>query len=561
VNASLLLAGCASPSAIPGSNSRIWWNNRSEHSTVRSQNESFDIDKDSSITSRTAAAEYGQLQSRFGNLPTETAQGTESEVTAPGHSFLAPKVRLGRPIPLPVTADRPDGGAIQRGLPDTSPEIGRMLEANQTDSREGFGRTPWPTEDGTAWKPVATNDHSWTQLEESYLSAREETQSPQAPASSLPMPTVVDREVSEVKSIDAGAAQPTNQSSESTKGDRGPATNGSPSEFVPESTPTQEPSMLDRFRGLYTPRLEDNTDKLRKQIRRWPDPFRLLKDRDETVESGPVTSPFPAAEQQASTAELAPSADSSLPVAANPVALLDTVIANLERELSNWPGTPSGKPERPDEWRQRQTDLRLLYMVAGRSAESMRVIESLPEEEQEFWQSMMLSMNRYRSGGSRSDRAEQLSETLSHLRTASQKLQPLCKLQMRRVMLCDRINGFGQISAFPTSDFNPGQRVLIYSDVLNFRSELTSDGTYRSEFAAEISFMRQGDDEAAETIRFPQILDSCNTERTDYFQSFEITLPALAGQYQLIIRLRDQLSLQTTESHLTFNIRSQTSGL
>jgi len=571
VNASLLLVGCASPSVNSGSVWKNLGNNRSEHSTVRSQNESFGGDKGSSASSHSAAADYGPLQSRFGNSQTDSAGRFESSVTAPGHSFLAPKVKLGRPIPLPGSPDLRDGGPIQRNLPDTSPDMGRSVETRQPNEPEAFGRTPWLSDQGTTWKPMANADvanadvanaeHSWTQLDESYSNTREETPIPQASLSSLPMSTAVESAAWDGSAINIGATQSINGATELLEGDPGPLTNADASGLMPESTPTQEPSMLERFRGLYTPRLEDNTDRLRKQIRRWPDPFRLLRDRDETVEGGSATLPFPSAEQETSSAALPSSADPSPSVSVSPAAPLDAVIADLQRELANWPGTPSGRPERLEEWRQRQTDLRLLYMVAGRSAESMQVIESLPEEEQEFWQSMMLSMNRYRSVGSHSDRAEQLSETLSHLRTASQKLQPLCKLQMRRIMLCDRIDGFGQISVFPTSHFNPGQRVLVYTDVQNFRSELTPDGTWRSEFAAVIEFMRQGDDEVVETIRIPQILDSCNTERTDYFHSFEITLPALAGQYRLRIRLKDQLSLQTTESQLSFNIRSQNSGL
>jgi hypothetical protein len=128
-------------------------------------------------------------------------------------------------------------------------------------------------------------------------------------------------------------------------------------------------------------------------------------------------------------------------------------------------------------------------------------------------------------------------------------------------MFCDQINGFGNVNSLPTSDFNPGQRVLVYAEVQNFRSELVAEGHYRSEFAALIQFMKEGDDEVSETIRLPQILDQCDVERTDYFHSFELTLPALEGAYVVRIRLRDQLSLQTTESQLKFNIRSQGTGL
>lgn len=319
------------------------------------------------------------------------------------------------------------------------------------------------------------------------------------------------------------------------------------------------PTMLDRLRGLYNPRVDENTDRVKKQIRRWPDPFGLFEERSSA-------DPAVSAEVQPSTTEAVTDPESSslptdseeTPPAPNAVMpAVQAAITEVEKELASWPRLQTGKPDRLTEWRQRQTDLRLLYMIAGQSAESVRIIESLPEEEQEYWQSLMLSMNRYRETGENTTRTEQITESLDHLRTAAKKLQPLSQLAIRRAMLCDRIDGFGNVTAFPTSSFEPGQRILIYAEPQNLRSELTVDGKYRSEFAAVLEFMREGDDEIVETIHVPQMEDLCDVERTDYFQSFELTLPALEGKYLMRIRLRDQLSLQTAEANLEFTVRSR----
>ena len=321
---------------------------------------------------------------------------------------------------------------------------------------------------------------------------------------------------------------------------------------------TTEPTMLDRLRGLYNPRIDENTDKLRKQIRRWPDPFGLLKDREEPMAPGTESHLVPASPDAGQQ-----SADLGLPQQPPVTELtpenshIQSAIQDLEAELSAWPQKMSGEADRAAEWRQKQTDLRLLYMIAGKSAESVRIIESLPEEEQEFWQSLMMSMNSYRETSGDADRTEQLTESLRHLRTASKKIQPLSRLTIQRSMLCDRIDGFGNVVAFPTSNFEPGQRVLVYTELQNFQSELTDDGKYRSEFAARIEFMREGDDEVLEKIQVLQIEDLCDVERTDYFQSFELTLPALEGKYRMRIMLRDYLSQQVAESSLEFSVRSR----
>lgn len=322
-----------------------------------------------------------------------------------------------------------------------------------------------------------------------------------------------------------------------------------------------EPTMLDRLRGLYNPRIDENTDKLKKQIRRWPDPFGLLKDREEPaapdLENPLVPGTADAGQQTADLSTTQPPAETNAPAENSHIQL---AIQELEAELAAWPQKISGEAERTAEWRQKQTDLRLLYMIAGKSAESVRIIESLPEEEQEFWQSLMMSMNSYRYSSEDVDRTEQVTESLQHLRTASKKLQPLSRLTIQRSMLCDRIDGFGNVVAFPTSNFEPGQRVLVYTQLQNFQSELTDDGKYRSEFAARIEFMREGDDEVLEKIQVLKIEDLCDVERTDYFQSFELTLPALEGKYRMRILLRDYLSQQVAESSLEFSVRSRSAN-
>ena len=73
-----------------------------------------------------------------------------------------------------------------------------------------------------------------------------------------------------------------------------------------------------------------------------------------------------------------------------------------------------------------------------------------------------------------------------------------------------------------------------------------------------IEFYREGETEpiATRTIRLPEIEDLCSAERTDYFQSYELTVPSLSpGKYTLRLRVRDQLNLQTATSELPFEIR------
>ena len=342
--------------------------------------------------------------------------------------------------------------------------------------------------------------------------------------------------------------------SDSEPGDAGVVAESVEGEVIERSDAEAFPAeggMLERFRALYSPRPEDGSERLRRQMLRWSDPFGLLKERESGASESGSAELGDAVSGESGRSE----SDSELAPAVSSAVVVESLIAELEQELGRWPVSSSGQPERIEEWRRKQTDLRLLYCVTGRTSEAARVIDGLPREEQEFWQSMMLALSQYRTAGGGVDRSEQLTEALGQVRAAARSLQPLAKLEIRRLQFCSRIDGFGNVSAFPTADFEPGQRLLLYAGVRNFRSELTSEGRYRSEFAAVVEFLREEDGEVLERIRLPQIPDECDEERTDYFQSFELTAPVLEGNYIVRLQLRDQLTRQTAEARLRMTIR------
>lgn len=554
----------------------------------------------------TAQADYGQLKSR-----TVSQQDDGSSAPAgftAGHSFAPRRAVLRQPIPLtdreeptvesdvasaktnPSTASAiPKQPTVAKTAPVSSePELDSTPAQDDSFWSSGGGVSAWrPDAQGANQRPRgdrlrlgnATNDRpSATSGDRQVGTGTTGTSLPTSPSSKPPgvktpgsQVNSSDSRASVAPSLGSAASQNVNSeavdsgdvltgaaspvpSATKTDGTSEPA-----SESTTEDTPATEPGVLERLRGLYAPRPSD-AEKFRKQMRRLSDPFGLLKERDE--DAGPTTPIEGTVEgQTAEVTEPAVQPVENIEKTLDIRQLLETAIAQAETDLEEWPRTPSGRPDRPADWRRRQTDLRLMYLVAGRSADSVKIIESLPEEEQEFWQSLMLAMHSYRSEEGTAESDQRLLETLDHVRTAEKRLQPLAQLKIRRAVFCERINGFGQVAEFPASDFDPGQRVLIYVDVRNFQTELSAQGRFRSEFDAVIEYLREDDGEVMDTIRLPQIQDECDVERTDYFQSFELTIPALAGRYVARVRLKDLLNQQTTEVDLPFTVRSQQSGL
>lgn len=326
--------------------------------------------------------------------------------------------------------------------------------------------------------------------------------------------------------------------------------------MLPEVPAARTPSVFDRLRELYSPPKESNTsDRIRRQFRRIPDPLGLLRDSETTTDAV-----VPSQTADATNAA-APDSHPEIPVNSDATSFsnrLQPLIAELQDELQQWPRETTGQISDVESWRRKQTDLRLLWLISGQSADAISAIEALPPEEQEFWQALMLAMTYYRQAASEgSSRDEQLQSTADQLRAAFQHVQSLSRVSIRRAAFCSNINSFGNIDTFPTADFTTGQPVLVYVEVDNLRADRTNSGTYRSECSAVLEILRDGDEQPVETLRIQKIADESTTLRTDYYQGFELTIPSHLepGHYSVRVRLTDLVTRRQCDATLEFNVR------
>lgn len=323
----------------------------------------------------------------------------------------------------------------------------------------------------------------------------------------------------------------------------------------PASVATETPaelSMLDRLKGFYEP--ENAARKI------WKRPFQKLGNPwtavfGERDENSPV---------DAVPAEAVPPLKADVPTEATmsvSAPLLTQLINATEAELAGWPTQPDGTPVNPERHQRRQLDLRLLYLIANQPGKAIRAVEELAGPEQDFWQELMLAMAEYRSQDT-TDKASRLTNTNGQLRSAVRQLTPLTSLQIKRFEICSRIHSFGRLDSFGTNNFDPGQPLLLYAEVENFATELTPAGSYRTQFEAELKLYEEGNSKAKETIALPDISDESTSERSDYYQSFELSLPShlKSGQYTIRLRLRDRISGKTAEGTVEFQVRQPESA-
>lgn len=202
--------------------------------------------------------------------------------------------------------------------------------------------------------------------------------------------------------------------------------------------------------------------------------------------------------------------------------------------------------------------LRLLYLMAGRPQQALQAIPGLEPAEQEFWQQLLWGIAGHFDSQTYPDPADRATHTISQLAAAMQRLQQQSRLEIGNVTLCHKISGFGNYERFAKDEFSPGQPVLIYAEIYNFRSEVTPEGLSRTQLGSTIEIVKPGEtEEVIERIPFPVTEDLCRTQRRDYFHSYEITLPQrlTTGPHVLRLTVEDQVSKKTTTTTLNFVVK------
>lgn len=241
---------------------------------------------------------------------------------------------------------------------------------------------------------------------------------------------------------------------------------------------------------------------------------------------------------------------------------LQRVMALLRAEIEHSAESGSGltEPER----RRRQVQLRLLHLLADEPQQALQAIPNLPEAEQEFWMQMLWALHTglHPAGGASGD--DPWNTMADLLAAAERRARALAPLQIRHACFCHRINNFGNYETFPQDEFRPGQPVLVYAELQNFRSELAGPLGYRTRLRSALEILPGGETRSGpggvaplERRDFPATEDLCRSERTDYFHSYRLDLPTQLspGRYLLRLTITDELSGQSAAAELPFRIQ------
>jgi hypothetical protein len=233
---------------------------------------------------------------------------------------------------------------------------------------------------------------------------------------------------------------------------------------------------------------------------------------------------------------------------------LQKLISNVQDSLSKLQmGTTEAEKKL---YVERHVFLRMLYLMSGQKERTLQPIPGLNSADQEFWQQVFWGISSYFSFEAMPDASDRATQTIAQLRLAIQKLQEEARLELRNVVFSRNIASFGNYTSFKRDEFSPGQPVLVYAEVGNFKSESTADGQYRTILRSTVEIMTP-DGKVVEKMVFPATEDLCRNYRGDYFHSYEFSIPQRAslGPHVLKLTVEDQLKKKVATYSRNFTVR------
>jgi len=202
----------------------------------------------------------------------------------------------------------------------------------------------------------------------------------------------------------------------------------------------------------------------------------------------------------------------------------------------------------------RHVRLRLLQLVEGDPEQALKAIAGIPPTQQEFWSAQLYALSTLLDEGFSADVRDRAAEARKHLISAAAELSELSVLELRNMAFCSEVNSYGVHTRFEQYEFTPGQQLLLYVEVDNFRSEQSEQG-YKTTLRSSYAIHDARGNRVAEHD-FSSTEDVCQNRRRDFFMRYLVELPEriYPGRHTLTLTIEDVRSQEFAEAKLEFEV-------
>lgn len=199
--------------------------------------------------------------------------------------------------------------------------------------------------------------------------------------------------------------------------------------------------------------------------------------------------------------------------------------------------------------------LRLLQLAAGQRDAALEPIPAATGSTGDFWSKEVFGLNALLDTEKITQQQRRSAEAKRHLVDAMNSLGESASLDVRNLAFCREVQSYGAIKRFDKYEFAAGQRLLLYAEVDNFKSEDTPKGYHtslRSSYQIFDAGGRRIDQQESTSTE-----EYCTNPRRDYFIGCDFHLPKqiYPGQHTLKLTVEDLKSHKVGESSIEFTIK------
>lgn len=226
---------------------------------------------------------------------------------------------------------------------------------------------------------------------------------------------------------------------------------------------------------------------------------------------------------------------------------LDGAVKALEAEARQSPQTATELA--------RQARLRLLYLASGRREDAMRPIPAASPAMQDSWSQMLYGLATWMDVERVPDASRRAAEARQQLLAAAQRLGELAPLLVRNASFAKEVKSYGDISPFEKTEFSPGQEVLLYAELENFKCEETPKGFHTQFRGSYEIFDARGQRVTAQELGKTE--EYCRNYRRDFFLVYNFRLPKRIynGRHILQLTVEDLHGQKIGQTSLEFTIK------
>ena len=214
----------------------------------------------------------------------------------------------------------------------------------------------------------------------------------------------------------------------------------------------------------------------------------------------------------------------------------EVLIAMLEDEIKSQKGpkTDVSKLARMEQ------ELRLLYAAAQRIDDAATSVESLSPGEREAFKQVSFGLATWLDQEEERRPPLRNARIIRALHDASRELSAESKLDLRKIVLCERVEQFGMYTEFPRNEFRPKQEVILYVEVDNFAAQEKGANNFETELEGSYVIYDATGALIAER-KLPLERAVCRNYRRDYFLAYRIYMPdnIASGRYRLELTMED----------------------